>query len=88
MAVDSPSLDTLLNTLPASSSWSLGNSSVLKPETHLTLLDGLALLFVRSSTQDVAAICMTRDQLFTEQNVTFWLAMNAGYDEKLKHLLN
>lgn len=73
-------LDGLLNTLAASRFWSLDKHLVIKTEKHHTLLDGLALLFVRNPTQDVAAVCMTRNQLNNEQVVTFWLAMNAGCD--------
>jgi hypothetical protein len=77
---NSADLDGLLNTLAVSRFWSLGNYSIIKPRKHHTLLDGLALLFIKHPTRDVAAVGMTRKQINDEQHVTFWLAMNGGCD--------
>lgn len=77
-------LDDLLNTLAASRFCSLDNHHIIKANKHHTLLDGLALFFVRNPTQDVAAVCMTRGQTMNEQIVTFWVAMNAGCDLRSK----
>lgn len=63
---------------------------IIGSEEYLNLLDGIALLLIEALWSDVAAVCMTRQQVNGERIITFGFAMNEGcksVDEEFAKLL-